>query len=494
MNENNNNSSKKEYILLGILLFAIVLRIYYLFVTIDQPVWWDEAEYLSAAKNWASQVPYEFNPQRPILLSVLEAVIFMLGGGEWVLRFMLGTLPSLGIVLFTYLLGKEMYDKNTGLIASFLMSSFWLLLFNTARLHVEALLLFFTILSIYALWKGFVNQNNKYKIATGLFLGLSFLTKFTSILLIAVSFLFLLITKRTKLFKDKHAWLSLLLFVITILPYFIWSKIKFGSFFVFLTGSREVTALLTNSDVGRTFGWYVLNFIPQFTLTLLLIAFFVGIYTLKELVLGFDLFLKNQGLKRVYADFFNVIFIVANFLFFIFIQRSAEDRWLLPIAISLFLLIALGLQYVHQILVKFKVPKIAATIFILLVMGAATYAHISRADQIIDEKKESYLQVKQAALWLKENTKEDDVIITASAPQTTYYSERKTIGYGPQEDIEEIIKNVKPKYLTYSLFERHPEWVLPFLESNQSKFIPIQAFFLDQEQKQLALVIYEIKY
>ena len=49
----------------AILVLAFALRIYYL--SVNSAVWWDEADYLSSAKHWFFNVPYDYNPQRGVL-------------------------------------------------------------------------------------------------------------------------------------------------------------------------------------------------------------------------------------------------------------------------------------------------------------------------------------------------------------------------------------------------------------------------------------------
>src|SRR3989344_4798679 len=139
---------KDNLIFLGILLLAIIVRLYFFIDTLNQPVWYDEADYLSTAKHWATGVNYAINPQRPVLLPFLESIFFNLGGGESLIRFFLVLLPSIGIVILTYVLGKKLYNKNVALIASFIMGVFWTLLFNTVRIHVEAILMLLLYLSI----------------------------------------------------------------------------------------------------------------------------------------------------------------------------------------------------------------------------------------------------------------------------------------------------------------------------------------------------------
>ena len=48
-----------------ILILAIAIRIYYFALTYNQPLWWDEAEYMNIANRFAFGLEYEFTPVRP---------------------------------------------------------------------------------------------------------------------------------------------------------------------------------------------------------------------------------------------------------------------------------------------------------------------------------------------------------------------------------------------------------------------------------------------
>ena len=294
-------------------------------------------------------------------------------------------------------------------------------------------------------------------------------------------------TKRLKFLKDKYFWLTALITFLVVLPYFVWSKIKFGSFLIFLSGSREVSELIQGGDVGRSIGWHVLNLIPTFSKTIFFIFFIIGILTLYKLIVGFDLITRNKQ-KELYPDLFILLFLIINLSFFIFIQRSAEDRWLIPISISLFLITAKGFSLIYDHLKKLN--KHLALIAILILLGIGAYSHLSQTDEIIKIKKDTYQEVKAAALWIQENSDDSDVILTASGPQTAYYSERKIIGYGDKEVILQRISEYKPKYMIISAFEGHPDWVYSYPEENNLK--PVQVYFADAERTKPLLVIYEL--
>ena len=128
-------------------------------------------------------------------------------------------------------------------------------------------------------------------------------------------------------------------------------------------------------------------------------------------------------------------------------------------------------------------------LFIVLII--LLVPNLSWANQLTENKKASYLEVKQAGLWLKENSNPEDIIITASGPQIAYYSERSTYTQGNETGFPEMIKELKPRFLILSIFESHPEWLLQYPQEHQDTLTPIKAY---QQNEQPVLIIYEFKY
>jgi len=61
---------------IGVILFAIIVRFYYFWITKNQPLWWDEAEYMSTAKSFAGLINFDYSfalnrfPGFPFLVSL----------------------------------------------------------------------------------------------------------------------------------------------------------------------------------------------------------------------------------------------------------------------------------------------------------------------------------------------------------------------------------------------------------------------------------------
>jgi hypothetical protein len=167
-----NNSSKNSKIktwlknpyniaLIAILLFAFGLRLYYFFLTLNQPLWWDEAEYGLRAKAFAFGTPITgWAPERELIVPLFFSIFLKLGLGEIALRF-IQVLVSSATVFMTYLLVSKISNKQIALYATFGMAFFWLHIFFTERilLYLWAPLMY--LLIVYFFYTGFLHENKK---------------------------------------------------------------------------------------------------------------------------------------------------------------------------------------------------------------------------------------------------------------------------------------------------------------------------------------------
>ena len=383
---------KKIYtiILSLIIIFSFLINLYYFFLTKEQPLWWDEAEYMSTAKSWAFDIPYKIAPQRPPLFPLLGAIIFKLGLSALTFKFLFVLIPTVLNVFVIYLLGKEMFNKKTGIIAAFIMAVFWSIIFWTARFHPDSLALLLQLLAIYFFWVGFVKNKSKIKfsILIGLFIGLAFLVKIQALLLFPIFGIFIILSEKFKFLKKKEYWFLLIAFFITILPYLIWNFFTYGNIFAFSTGYTKPI-----SDTGAPFAWNMLNFLFIFTEWPYFILFLIGITGgLFNLIIGFDMFIKNKD-EKLKGDFLSFIIIIIVLAFFIFYMRikTAEERWLYLMAPFIFIFSSKALVFIFDKIKKYSYLFAFTIVFSILIIGA--FIHLNHADQIIDIKKDTYLQV-----------------------------------------------------------------------------------------------------
>lgn len=473
--------------LIAILIIATIIRFYYLFTTSGQPLWWDEAEYMATAVHWASDVPYNLNPQRPPLFQFFSAIIFNIGLGEQTIKFLLVSIPSIFLVFSVYLLGKEMYGRKIGIIAAFLTAISWSLVFWSARVQPDFFSLSFQLISILFMWKFWKNGQSKLVLYSGFFAALGFYFKVSALLVPLTFILFIFIKDRLSAFKNKNYWMFSIAFLITLAPYFIWSLIQFGDPLAFRAG-------YSNQIISPTheFAWNTLSFFYSLTDDILFWLFIFGLIMSLKFIFYLDVLSKNKE-KCFDPDLFGIILLVVVSAFYIFYIRGVEDRWVFLWLPFIFFFAAKSLVSLEKTVSK--KDKTLAGIIVMGLLLAIFFLQVSHFHSLIENKKTTYAAVKEVGLWLQDNANPGDKLISQSYTQSVYYSHLNVStlrGIENAESFDKYLAENNPKYLQVSAFETHPEWINSWVQSNQNNLIVVAIYYADQSQTQPVLILYEL--
>ncbi len=477
-------------IFLGIFILAIATRLYYFWMTKQQPLWWDEADYLAYAKNIAGfNVDWIATPQHNSLFSYMAAFFFALGISEIVARFFLTILPAILLVYIVYKILSMMYqDKQIALSAAFLTATFWEMFFYSMRFHVEGPALIFGFLAVYIFWQGYECKEKifgkiPHQWAMPLVVFLVVLTYATrrGYFLFGVFFLvYMIFTRKWKeLIKDKYNWIALFIFIILFL---IVEKL------VFVAPIANVAGLYYQANAPfslyplKVFNVYFISinkpFWPLYYLyqpfwSPLYYLFWIGLVMLAaKLVLTFGYFKKTAN-TEVKADLFIFITIAVTLAYFLLYQREAGtfeyyDLYY-PLLVGSYVCISKSALFIAKQAGKYY--KGIAIIIAVLLIGYGGYDQFKHADSIIRSKVNSYQGMKDAGLLVKELSQPGDAVISVALPQTAYYAERKIIhpfsvqgkenkNITQEEFLAQIEKNPSMKYLLVSFLEpNHPSWL-----------------------------------
>jgi len=476
-------------ILVAILVFAFIIRLYYFSVTKGQVVWWDEAEYMNMARAWAGALNYEyiFFAVRPVLLSLIISVFLKIGGGEPLIRASLLVLSIISIYGM-YLLGKEMFNKKLGLITAFFMSVFSLHLFQTYRILVDLPSLTFSTFAAFFFYRYFKTKENKALYIGAVLIGIGTLFRITTAMFLFAVLAYLLITERLNFLKKKEYWIAAVIFLLILSPYFIWGYFQFNGFVISQAGAWNAPQ---EDYFGNGYGNmrnYFRLLKPDLTWPLL-IFFYLGLIAMYKLVLGFDVLMKGKNLKLKRDLLLVLLFIIPIIVVSLSINNFYDDRYILTAFPAMFIISTAFILKSYDFIKKKN--KIIAIILLALLLGYIGYLQLQHADASIKTKVSSYYTVKEAGLWLKENSGPYDKIITSSAPQIEYYSERHVIWpKSTEEEFDEAMASEGIRFYMVSVFEVHEQWVLDYPAENN--LIPLKTYFADASQQQAILVIYDL--
>ena len=462
---------------LGILVFAFVIRLYYFILTQNQPLWWDEADYMAYAKNLAGlSTHWIVTGEHSSLLPFFAAFFFKLGFSTAGVRFFVCFIPSILTILLTYLIGIKLYNKKIALLSTFLIATFWELLFNGMRFHVEGPALLFGFLSIYIFFKGYEKKekifgiNPKWAIPlTILFVVLTYASR-RAYFVFGFFFLFyMLLTKNFKdIIKDKYNWIGLFIGIALFL--------MIENFVFAMPITQATKTYFHTSNPFTLWPFYVFYSYFENIFNPLLSPLFY-LFCFGFLILLINLFLHLGYFKKIEfneskSDFFVFLMLVITLFYFLFIQKDGvfgEPRWYYAVLLGSIFCICKGTFFITDYIKRYS--KVISISVLVLLIGYGGYYELKHADMIINDKVESFSGIKEAGLLIGQISNINDIIISVPRPQPAYYAERKV--FNPDElankstatsTIQDILsklnENSNIKYIIVTLSEpNHPEWM-----------------------------------
>ncbi|HLC31201.1 MAG TPA: glycosyltransferase family 39 protein [Candidatus Nanoarchaeia archaeon] len=473
-------------LVLGVIALGVIIRFYYFSLTKNQAHWWDSLGYGSIAKQivyglWGDNAFLATETIiRPPLLPLLWSILIRFGASDVFSVFVFGIIPSVASVVFIYLLAKELYDTKVALAATFILSVLWIHLFYSMRVMTDVLSLCFALASLYCfMHKGKMFDSTWYPLSITL-ISFAILSRYFYGIVGALYIVFLIVIYGFSFLKKKQFWIGGIIGSIPLLLFFIYNIRSYGS----LLPASSVYA--SSAAEKGAFAFYTFGFISHIMGAVLTVFFIIGmILMLFELVLGYD---SIRKVKKLQSHFILVSLFIVSFVFFVFILRAAEDRYLFLVFPTLLAGAGYGTSIVYSFIKKQS--KIAAAIVIIGLLGLGGYSELKYGDSIIVDKISSYKQMKDAFLWIKDQTPSTAVLVGDGIDlYSIYYAERKIISWN--ETTFDAV-SAKADFVVIHRFEHQPDNAIQYVLANQTRFVPIHAEFFDSEQKQPAVIVYQI--
>jgi len=333
----NKKFNKNIGLMLIIILFLIV---FFLNLDPNADLWWDSSVYIGMGKyiySFGEIGLYE--DSRPLVWPLILGFFWKIGLDVIFFGKLLVLLFGIGIIILTYLIAYDLFGKKTALLSSLLLAfSPTFFLFNSI-MFTGIPSTFFSMLGVYLFIKG------RYYLA-GLFLGISFMTRFFQILIIVPFYLFFAYLLYKKKATPKKFLISILFFVIPIITYLIFNFILYNNpLHPFLL--QAWMTKFTGWIYHQPFNFYFFNLIKENVLILFSI-------------LGVIYIFKKEKLNKFIVPFV----LLFAFISFNFAQHK-ELRLLLPILPFLYILTGYGIIKFTNLFIKHK----NIMLFILILIG-----------------------------------------------------------------------------------------------------------------------------
>ncbi|QQG38447.1 MAG: glycosyltransferase family 39 protein [Candidatus Woesearchaeota archaeon] len=436
---------KINYFIFLIFLVAFLIRLF----PIPQELIWDEAVYLQHTDiiSGGSNTYNEFYFRPPILPLILS--IGKIFADSLIPSYFIVALISALGTIFIYLLGKELFNKQVGVISSIMLALSPFLIQTSHQILTDNTAITISLISLYLFIKAIKTKKNYLFVLAGVFLSVSILTKYTSLILIPTILLFALFNNT----KIRNYLSTIIGFLIPMIPFFIFLTLNniniLSPFLTYLNASRaETLPILCN---------YTKSFLIVFP-----------IITILGLILLLMPLIKNKLNKN---DLILAIWITA-FLAFMQTIHYREPRYLLVIAPPIFLLSSRGIYFFFKEKLKFK--KITITLFILLaIISFIPFVPLTECYP----KEQANQETPIIANYIKINLDKNKILYANHYyPLLAYYTKFNTTVVWPQnEEFYKVFpKNMqKEGYFIYYKGIKHPDQ--QFLDNNE-KFIKLKEF------------------
>jgi 4-amino-4-deoxy-L-arabinose transferase-like glycosyltransferase len=360
------------------LIFFLALLVRIIFLLSSNILWWDETVYANLGndlshnffdyslkdKLWSDFIPsFEFKYSWPNMgfrapLLPYSLAIFYFLKLDFLIIFLMPFIGALSVVLL-YFFGKELFDEKVGFYSALFFSLVPLHVFYSSKILTGVYATFFMLLSFLSFWKGYEKNEKFHKVVFGFFLALALLTRYTILWIIPIFPLYFLFRdKSLKFFRDKHLWYSVLVFFITLIPWFVYGYFYYGNFLGgFIHGGKAA------SYWGGIQSWnfFIINGYHFFSV--LSILFILSLIYI---------FYKKQYLNR---PVYFVLIWVFLFLLVASFMPHKEDRFILPLVPGVCLLSGLFIS-------MFKKYDKIFVLIILIILSFSVYSDFSDSYEI----------------------------------------------------------------------------------------------------------------
>lgn len=258
------NKTTKKLLIISILLIVIKL-ILSLFVS-TPTIYSDEYLYMKMAQSFFQNLNLNihniqtsnYHPLYPIILSITYFTNNV--QVAYILMKLLNAILSTLIIIPAYLFSKEFLDAKKSIITATIISILPMNFVFPSFIMAENIFYSLFLTSLYLIYKSFTEKNYKYDLLAGISIGLTFLSRFAAVSLIAIVII-LLIYKIIKkdFFEIKKKTIIGITSLVIVSPWLIRNAINFGFTLRGLLGqySIEITKQVNNYSLN-IFYWILL--------------------------------------------------------------------------------------------------------------------------------------------------------------------------------------------------------------------------------------------
>ncbi|HJZ24629.1 MAG TPA: glycosyltransferase family 39 protein, partial [Candidatus Babeliales bacterium] len=389
---------------------------------------WDEAVYLGLAESLAAGNEYGYignqnvESFRPPLFPVILSGLFYLFGSNISVAQTFVSVLYVALLLLLYFTVKNIYNKKISLLATLFLATNHLVIFFSNRIFVEMLSLLLVVLSFYLFVR--MRKDVRFFIPFVATLVLAVLARYNLLAVAVIYLIYFLLFERSwfkKILTTQYFIVGILVALLIAYP-----------FLDFAINSKDI---ISNSPQLKFEKFaFPTNYILYFwLLPLFFVPFFIfGVYRLFKT--------NKKSTWQKFSIFFIIAFLIANGIIL------SSFRYLIPILPFIALLIVPFFQQANKKIISLML----ISFFLNLVAGyTVTYFFISPPQEF--KQLPSFIEIRSyfaesldrrnAALYVKDMTSENEIVMTNAYAWVWLYTHRDWVPIGSNE--QEFLSNLE---------------------------------------------------
>ncbi len=433
-------STRSVKLWLGIILVvAFIIRIS--FMTYAPLRGWDETVYLNLGKQlstaplhysllesgWNDYIPTNepiysspnIGFRAPLLPYALALLYFL--NLSFLINFLVPIFATASVYLI-FKLGRDLFNERVGLYAAALFALVPLHAYFSGRVLTDTFVVFFILLTANSFWQGFERGRPKHKVLFGFTLALALLARYTTLWIAPIFVIYILMRdKSLKILKDKYLWLSISVFLLTLLPWFVYGNVYYQNILGgFIHGFKAA-----HYWGGRQSAWFF--FTQWWSMFSAVGIIFVGalVYVLREK--------RFKQPEIIFLLIWSVVFLILAMQ-----MPHKEERFILPLLPAITMLSGYGLANLRR-----HKRSIVVIVFMVLAYsnGSWIYAKYENAHAV-----DNACFARGNNFLARQEEGEDSVVVTNQSPIVYYYTEKENILYPDPWSLQTLVETLDTKF------------------------------------------------
>jgi len=394
---------------------------------VEYPVWFPFTETKLTKNNFG---------RSPLWNILIASFLYLSGNNEFFIRF-LPPFITLLTGLAVFLLGKELFNKNVGLIASIIATTIPSFVTYSVLIYTDVLVTFFVTM-FFLLFTLFIKRNEKiYLISSGIFGAFAFLTKTSGY----VAYIFVVLVLMYELIKKRKVYETLKKYYILILILILIPSTFFlRNYFYYKTPLCAFPYIEKFFDIS---GCEIKNFEEKYEyagktemagteqsvyrlgiINYLNFAYGNVWFVIFTSFCGVFLFLYKRDEIKTFVLFMLLIYLIV----FHVTTARAEDAARQALAWAPFIALASAkwFEEVYNFIKRYQ-KYIALVVFVFII--SLSYQNLKGKLEVMASVKQFSPSFFEACDWIKGNLPEDVLLATVWVSRAIFNSQRNVIGH-----------------------------------------------------------------